>query len=101
MRIFKPIIFIITLTLPITLWAAMPCEQATQKVIKVYHLRHTLSLAQQKYLLQQALHLCPDHAHAHNNLGVLLEQEGNYTAALSHYRQAVSSQPDYVEAWYG
>ncbi len=101
MRILNQIIFIITLSLPVTIWAATPCDQATQNVIKVYHLRHTLSLAQQKYLLQQAINLCPNHAHAHNNLGVLLEQEGNLTAALSHYRQAVSSLPDYVQAWLG
>jgi len=101
MQILNPIIFIVTRTLPMTLWATMPCEQATQNVIKVYHLQHRLSLAQQKSLLQQALHLCPDHAHTHNNLGVLLEQEGNDTAAFSHYRQAVSSQPNYVEAWLG
>jgi len=99
MRILNQII--ITLILPITLWAATPCEQATQNVIKVYHLRHTFSQAQQKSLLQQALNLCPNHVQAHNNLGVLLEQEGDNTAALHHYRQAVSSQPDYVEAWLG
>jgi len=101
MRILNQIIFIITLSLPISLWAAMPCDQATQNVIKVYHLRQTLSLTQKKSLLQQALNLCPNHAHAHNNLGVLLEQAGDNAAALYHYRQAVSSQPDYVEAWLG
>jgi outer membrane protein OmpA-like peptidoglycan-associated protein len=101
MRILNPVIFIITLSLPISLWAATPCDQGTQNDIKVYHLRQTLSLAQKKSLLQQALNLCPNHAHAHNNLGVLLEQAGDNTAALYHYRQAVSSQPDYVEAWLG
>jgi len=101
MRILNQVIFIITLSLPITLWATTPCDQATQNVIKVYHLRQTLSLAQKKSLLQQALNLCPNHAHAHNNLGVLLEQAGDNTAALYHYRQAVNSQPDYVEAWLG
>ena len=29
-----------------------------------------------------------------------LEQEGNDTPTLYHYRQAVSKQPDYVEAWF-
>jgi tetratricopeptide (TPR) repeat protein len=101
MPILNKIIFIVTLTLPLSLWAAMPCDQATQNVIKVFHLRHTLSVAQQKNLLQQALKLCPHHAYAHNNLGVLLEHEGNNTAALYHYRQAVSNQPDYVDAWLG
>ncbi|MDM8563755.1 tetratricopeptide repeat protein [Candidatus Marithioploca araucensis] len=99
MRILNQII--ITLILPITLWAAAPCDQATKNVIKVYHLRHTLSQARQKSLLQQALNFCPNHAQAHNNLGVLLEKEDDNTAALYHYRQAVSSQPDYVEAWLG
>jgi len=98
LKIIEPLV-IITLILPFTLWAATPCDQATQNVIKVYHLRHTLSLAQQKSLLQQAINLCPNHAQAHNNLGVLLEQEGDNTVALYHYRQAVSNQPDYVKAW--
>jgi tetratricopeptide (TPR) repeat protein len=63
-----------------------------QNVINVYHLRQTLSVAQPKFLLQQAVNFCPNHAYAHNNLGVLLEQAGDNTAALSYYRQAVSSQ---------
>jgi hypothetical protein len=42
------LVFIIILSLPITLWATTPCEQATQNVIKVYHLRQTLSEVQQK-----------------------------------------------------
>jgi hypothetical protein len=46
LKIIEPlVIFIITLILPFTLWAATPCSLATQNVIKVYHLRHTLSLA--------------------------------------------------------
>ena len=68
LKIIEPLV-IITLILPITLWAATPCSLATQNVIKVYHLRQTLSLAQQKTLLQQAVNLCPNHAQAHNNLG--------------------------------
>jgi hypothetical protein len=80
MPILNQIIFIVTLTLPLSLWAATPCDQATQNVIKVFHLRHTLPVAQQKDLLQQALNLCPHHAH--NNLGVLLEHEGDNTAVL-------------------
>jgi len=54
-----------------------------------------------KTLLQQAVNFCPSHAQAHNNLGVLLEQAGDNITALYHYRQAVVSQPDYVEAWLG
>lgn len=50
MQILNPIIFLLTLTLPITLWATMPCDQATQNIIKVYHLRYTLFLAQQNSL---------------------------------------------------
>jgi outer membrane protein OmpA-like peptidoglycan-associated protein len=55
--------------------------------------------AQQK--LQQALRLCPLHVKAHNNLGVLYENDGNYDKALYHYRQILKYQPDYYPAWVG
>jgi len=56
---------------------------------------------QQKWLLNQALQLCPKHPKAHNNLAHIFEQEQNYTQAIEHYRRAIQAQPNYSNAWYG
>ncbi|RKZ70300.1 MAG: hypothetical protein DRR19_33460 [Candidatus Parabeggiatoa sp. nov. 1] len=87
---------IIILTYPLPL-SAQTCEQATSLVNQAYYLG--TFQAQQK--LQQALTLCPEHAKAHNNLGVLYENEGNYDKALHQYRQILKHQPDYYPAWVG
>ena len=42
--------------------------------------------------------MSPDCPLAHNALGVALELEGDYQAALACFRKAVRRQPDYVEA---
>jgi Flp pilus assembly protein TadD len=47
--------------------------------------------------LQLALTARPD-AEAHNNLGMALQYQKNYTAAAGHYRQALALNPGYVEA---
>lgn len=87
-------------------WAAMAqaedCEQATDLVLQAYDGGQAgMAAAEQQQLLQQALQLCPQHPEAHNNLGDLLENAGDYDAALSHYRAAVQSQPDLAAAWFG
>ncbi|MCK5867565.1 MAG: OmpA family protein [Mycoplasmataceae bacterium] len=56
---------------------------------------------QEKKLLESSLSLCPDYADAHNNLGVLLENQVQLKQALSHYQKAVTLKPDFSEAWYG
>jgi len=87
--------------LPLPLLAT-PCNQATQLVIQADDLgEHTSVYAHQKALLQQALSLCPHHADAHNNLGVILENEQNDTKAIHHYQRALQINPDYYEAWVG
>jgi len=38
---------------------------------------------------RRTLDINPDHAHAHNNLGYLLEQQGQVDEARSHYQRAL------------
>jgi len=88
---------VIFLILPLPLLAT-PCNQATQLVIQAYDLGEH---ANARVLLHQALSLCPNHADAHNNLGVILENEQNYPKAIHHYQRTLEINPDYYEAWVG
>ncbi|MDM8558223.1 tetratricopeptide repeat protein [Candidatus Parabeggiatoa sp. HSG14] len=98
---YPKIITLIFLISPLPLLAT-PCNQATQLVIQAYDLgEHAKVYALQKALLQQALNLCPNHTDAHNNLGVVLENEQNYPKAIHHYQRALQINPDYYEAWVG
>jgi protein O-mannosyl-transferase len=36
----------------------------------------------------------PDHAQAHNNLGVVLEEKGDFGPAAEHYKLALQLKPD-------
>ncbi len=78
------------------------CEQAEDLVIEAYDGGQAgMSADEQQALLERALQRCPDYPAAHNNIGVILENEGRYEQALTHYKQAVQLQPDFAEAWFG
>jgi tetratricopeptide (TPR) repeat protein len=47
---------------------------------------------------ERALALKPDHAEAHNNLGVALAALGRMDGAVAHYERALVLKPDYAEA---
>jgi tetratricopeptide (TPR) repeat protein len=47
---------------------------------------------------EKALLLNPNFAEAHNNLGVILTEEGKIDEALDHYTEAVRHRPDYADA---
>src|SRR5262249_12038893 len=47
---------------------------------------------------REALRLRPDHAEAHNNLGVALRQQGQLSEALACYREALRLKPAYADA---
>ena len=47
---------------------------------------------------QKAVHLAPQDAEAHNNLGTALEGFGRFEEAKASYRQSIALKPDYVEA---
>jgi tetratricopeptide (TPR) repeat protein len=55
--------------------------------------------AQAKF--EQAMHLNPNFAEAHNNLGSTLGEQGpqNYTKSLQHYNQAIKLKPDMAETY--
>jgi outer membrane protein OmpA-like peptidoglycan-associated protein len=96
---YSKIILLTLYILPLPLLAT-PCKQATQLVTQAYDLGHS-AYAQKKQQLQRALSLCPNHADAHNNLAVVLENEQHYTQALQHYQRALQIDPDYYKAWIG
>ena len=84
---------LILLLIP-TIAVATPCEQADEYVVEAYYYPN-----QQQVLLEKALHLCPNHPTAHNNLAVLLEKKQKYAQALTHYQQAI--QAHHKSAWLG
>jgi len=78
------------------------CQRATQLVTQAFDLRRQGgSISEQKSLLIQALQTCPHHAEAHNNLASLLEEEGNSSQAINHYKQAIKQKAEFSQAWYG
>ncbi|HEX4142116.1 MAG TPA: tetratricopeptide repeat protein [Pirellulales bacterium] len=54
-------------------------------------------LAEAADAYRKALHLRPDLADVHNDLGILLAQQGNVDAALAHLEQAVALKPTFAE----
>jgi tetratricopeptide (TPR) repeat protein len=66
------------------------CFTLTRSQLATWHntetlFRHTLSVTTQNYL-------------AHNNLGVVLSQQGHWPEAISEYQLALGIKPDYPEA---
>jgi len=49
--------------------------------------KHTIRVAGNKY---------PDRALTHNNLGIVLEEEGRISEAITHYRAAMKIKPDFA-----
>ena len=49
-------------------------------------------------LQERALKADPDHADAHNNLGFIYTEKGQFRDAISHFEHAVNSQDDHWEA---
>jgi Flp pilus assembly protein TadD len=74
--------------------ANQDCNIATNLVIQAYDAGESGNKYQEKQLLNQALRLCSHHPEAHNNLASLLEEQGYYTQAISHYRQALQIKPN-------
>ena len=63
----------------------MPCEAQGQ-------------IAEALASYQRALHLKPDFAEAHYNLGIALQAQGQIAEALACYQRALQLKPDYAEA---
>ena len=93
-----PIIFGFILFYLSSAQANINCEQAVS-YFQQSNIAKTES--QEKELLTLSLDLCTSYADAHNNMGVLLESHGQLNQALSHYKKAVATNPNSLEAWYG
>jgi len=94
-------LFVLILSISFSALASQNCNDATRLVTQAYDWGDSGRKDKEKQLLQQALQICPNHADAHNNLGALLEEEGNYPQAIDHYRQAIQARTHFSEAWYG
>ena len=49
---------------------------------------------------EQAISVVPNHARAHNNIGVIRQQRGEPAAALAAYLKAVEADPEFGLAWF-
>ena len=58
----------------------------------------TTSLEEARDAYRRTIELDPDHADAHTNLGRLLHEAGETTAAEAHYRRALAARPGDVTA---
>ncbi len=73
------------------------CLQASAMVEKSL----SLEASRQEIILRNALGLCPGHAEALNNLGVLSEQAGRLDEAERYYRGAIEADPGFIAAYAG
>lgn len=49
---------------------------------------------------EQALHIQPDSAQAHNDLGLAYSKSGKHREAIKAFKEAILMKPDYAEAHY-
>lgn len=59
------------------------------------------TFAEQHRLLDEAIRLCPQNKYARNQLGSVLEVEGNLPEALAQYQEAARLDPQFATAWFG
>jgi Flp pilus assembly protein TadD len=62
--------------------------------------RQQNQLAEALACYERAIELAPDHARAHNNIGVIRQQWGDPQAAQAAYRKAVEADPQFGLAWF-
>jgi tetratricopeptide (TPR) repeat protein len=62
-------------------------------------LDHLGDVSAESIALEQAVHINPDLAVAHNQLGFLASKRGDLLAAEKHFREAARSAPGFTEAW--
>ena len=61
------------------------------------HQKNNLQVA--KNLYNETLKKNSDHVYAHNNLGIVLNELGEYQKAISCYEKAIQIEPNYVKAY--
>ena len=62
------------------------------------HKKNNLQVAENLY--NETLKTNPNYAGAHNNLGIVLNELGEYQKAISCYEKVIQIQPNYVDAHY-
>jgi len=78
------------------------CDDAVDLLYQAHDLhRQGKAVTSEKWLVNMALETCPNLPEAHNYLASLLEDEGNYSQAIVHYKKAIEQRPDFSQAWYG
>lgn len=84
------------------LFAKDACDLATDLLFRAYHLYHQdQAVSHQKLLFERALELCPNRPNVQTVFASILEKEGEYTAAVNHYKQAIRYDKKFYEAWHG
>ena len=61
------------------------------------HQKNNLKIAEKLY--KKILKTDPDHASAHNNLGLIFQAFGEFQKARSCYEKAIQIQPNYANAY--
>lgn len=78
--------------------AAADCNRAEELVRRSVE---TNDQGLKERYLREALFHCPGHHQAHNNLGLVFENQGRLDLAAQHYRQALRLHPSYPPALAG
>jgi len=95
-------LFSILLILSISPAILANCDDAVDLLYQAHELRQQgKAVTSEKWLVNMALETCPNLPEAHNYLASLLENEGNYSQAIVHYKKAIEQRPDFSQAWYG
>ena len=81
---------------------AEDCATASRLTRQAYDMKlDPATFAEQHRLLEEAIRICPQDKEARNQLGSVLEIEGNLPEALAQYQEATRLDPQFATAWFG
>jgi len=90
--------FLIALFLIFNPAKAQTCLNADQRMMRAEDVSEPNTKIN---ILNSLIKDCPNRADAHNNLGLLYEEQGNFDLAEKHYRAAAELEPDYPHPFAG
>ena len=73
---------------------------ADQEYLQGVQCRSANELAEAIKHYERAIAQRPNHARAHNNIGVIQQERGDLTSAASAYQKAIESDPQFGLAWF-